>query len=163
MRSAVLRASGDFDADRYLAQYGFVASRVWRAGESAGENGPRMESGFNLAIAEARSTLELMREIRVWVAEHSAALGRLIEVNVFVEIDVGLTVGAADQYTASIAASSADLALLAASGVSFRVSAYPASEDDQTSSSEPHRKRERFKGHAGRTSRSRRRPRAGRA
>jgi len=41
-------------------------------------------------------------------------------------IDAGLTVGASDQFTASVRLLPSDLALLAETGVELSVSAYPA-------------------------------------
>ncbi|PYV29834.1 MAG: hypothetical protein DMG09_28875 [Acidobacteria bacterium] len=47
-------------------------------------------------------------------------------------IDVGLTVGTSDQFTASVTLTQADLALLAKAGVELSVSAYPATEDAES-------------------------------
>ena len=47
-------------------------------------------------------------------------------------IDVGLTVGTSDQFTASVTLTPADLALLAKAGVELSVSAYPATEETES-------------------------------
>ena len=131
MRIAVLRVSGAFEVETYLARFGMAADRFWRAGQFRRPGEVHSDSGFSITIADASLSIALMDQIRRWCDEHGAALDGLTELFLHAELDVGLTVGASDQYTASIVFNPRDLAPLAKYGIVLRVSAYPSSEADE--------------------------------
>ena len=133
MRVAVLRVSGaDFDPDPYVKRHGFTPDIIWRAGEPDRLGRARSESGFNLSIGDAVSAAALVKQVRGWVEDNMSALLALGGLGGVAVIDVGLTVGTSDQFTASVTLTPADLALLAKAGVELSVSAYPATEETES-------------------------------
>jgi len=133
MRVAVLRVSGaDLDPDAYVKRHGFTPDIIWRAGEPDRLGRVRSKSGFNLSIGDAVSAAALVKQVRGWVEDNMSALLALGGLGGVAVIDVGLTVGTSDQFTASVTLTPADLALLAKAGVELSVSAYPATEETES-------------------------------
>ena len=127
VRVAVLRISGSqFVPHAWLERHGIVADAVWQAGELRGGRVPT-ESGLNLRIAEGDA---IPRLVCAWVEARTDAIQGARTLGASVVIDVGMTIGTADQFTAAVCWSPAELATLAASGVDLCVSAYPATDDD---------------------------------
>src|SRR5687768_15044764 len=99
VRTAVLRISGsDFVPHEWLDQHGIIADAVWQAGEQRGGRVP-IESGLNLRIAEGE---EIPSQVCGWVEARSSAIRNARALGASVVIDVGVTVGSADQLTASV-------------------------------------------------------------
>jgi hypothetical protein len=127
MRVAVIRISGvGFDPEKYARQYGPTPDAIWSSGEPDHLCRIHRDSGLNLMIADADSTSELVQQIRKWVEDNRAAMLAVSDFGGASVIDLGLTVGASDQFTASVRLLPSDLALLAETGVELSVSAYPA-------------------------------------
>jgi catechol 2,3-dioxygenase-like lactoylglutathione lyase family enzyme len=127
VRVAVLRISGSqFVPHEWLDRHGIVADAVWQAGEPRGDRVPT-ESGLNLRIADGE---EIPRLVCGWVEARTDAIRSARTLGASVVIDVGVTVGTADQFTAAVCWSPSELATLAASGVDLCVSAYPATDDE---------------------------------
>jgi hypothetical protein len=135
MRLAILRVSGtEFDPDIFAARFRFSPDIVWRAGVPDRVGRVRAKPGFNLTIADDHSAAALVRRVCEWVETNKMALRALDESGGTAEIDVGLSVGAAGQFTASVTWAPSELALLAGCGVNLCVSAYPAGEEDEAKS-----------------------------
>jgi catechol 2,3-dioxygenase-like lactoylglutathione lyase family enzyme len=101
-----------------------VADAVWQAGEPRAGRVPP-ESGLHLRIAEGE---EIPRLVCGWVEARTDAIRSARALGASVVIDVGVTVGSADQFSASVCWSPSELAALAAAGVDLCVSAYPAAD-----------------------------------
>src|SRR5687767_5382255 len=113
MLVAVIRFTGlNFDPAKYAREYRFTPEIVWRSGDPDQVGRVRQESGFNLTIADADSSAELVRQVRGWIQHNRSALLASGEAGGAAAIDVGLTVGTSDQFTASVKLSPSDLALL---------------------------------------------------
>ena len=111
MRVAVLRVSGaDFDPDAYVKRHGFTPDIIWRAGEPDRLGRVRSKSGFNLSIGDAVSAAALVKQVRGWVEDNMSALLALGGLGGVAVIDVGLTVGTSDPFTARVTLTPADLA-----------------------------------------------------
>jgi hypothetical protein len=119
-------AAVQFDVDAFLLRFPAVTtSVVWRAGELDRRGNVLSTSGFNHVTPDASTRDELLHSIRSLLMTNQAAFAALGALGVESEIDVGLVVGPAMR---SIALSPADMAMLHALGVTWNVSAYPASD-----------------------------------
>jgi hypothetical protein len=131
MRLAVLRVSGnEIDPDVFAARFGFSPDMVWHAGVPDSMGPVTVGSGFNLTIADEDSAAALVRRVREWIQANRTVLQAVAEARAAAVIDVGLSVGESDAFTASVTWAHSDLTILAECGVNLRVSAYPASEAD---------------------------------
>ncbi|HTN88866.1 MAG TPA: hypothetical protein VL242_34550 [Sorangium sp.] len=137
VRLAVIRVSGRlFEVDDYLRRHDFAPDAVWHAGDHTRRGQAREDSGFSLGIGDAASADALVQAFRAWVRSNRSALLELRQLGAAAELDVGMTVGSAAQFTASIALAPEDLALLAEVGLSYRVSAYPCDDADDEGTTE---------------------------
>lgn len=128
---AVLSASGaEFDPDAYLRWAGLEPDAVWHVGEPRFRGEPHAESGFNICVADERSMDALVETMRDWLTAHRLVLAALGKAGAKAELDVGMTVGSAKQFAASVSLEPSDLALLAELGLVYCVSAYPAADDE---------------------------------
>jgi hypothetical protein len=126
---AVLRVhGGGVDPERFAAETGSPLDSHWPAGESRPNGNVPSMSAFTVLIGESESGAGCIRRIREWVARHRSSIERVREAGAGVLIDVGVTVGSPDQFTASITLTPNDLQLLAAAGIGWCVSAYPAAD-----------------------------------
>ena len=129
MSVAVLRISGArFDVDRFVQNYVITPDTSWRGGVSDSVGRVRANSGFNLTIADAPSTDTLVSQMTSWLQQNEDALEALAMEGASGIVDIGLTVGTSDQFTASVVLSPTELALLNRLGLGLSVSAYPASD-----------------------------------
>jgi len=128
MRVAVLRACGqNWNPEIFLREHKLVTAAVWQ--ETEGNAGRRRaDSGFNVTIADAASSSELVSKTIRWVQENRAVLAALTTTNVKAQVDIGVTVGSSEQFSASVLLTQNDLLALSQSGVELSFSAYPASD-----------------------------------
>ena len=128
MRVAVLRASGqNWNPEIFKREHKIATAAVWQ--ENEGTTGRRRaDSGFNVTIADAASGTELVSQIICWVQENRAVLEALATTKVKAQVDIGVTVGSSEQFTASVVLTPNDLLALSESGVELSFSAYPASD-----------------------------------
>jgi len=128
MRSAVLRLYRSNWRPEFAA---FCAKpeSVWRAGEKALLGKVHSDSGAIFSVSDAPTIQRLLSDIREFFEFNGANVGALVAEGVVAELDVGVTVGDSEQFTASIPFEPADLSLLAKLGISLRVSAYPTSDE----------------------------------
>jgi hypothetical protein len=100
---AVVRISGaKFDVDRFVKKYAIRPDISWRGGVSDSVGRVRSNSGFNLTIADASSTDTLVSQITSWIQQNEDALMSLGTEGASRIVDIGLTVGTSDQFTASV-------------------------------------------------------------
>jgi hypothetical protein len=120
---ALLRASArTFDPAAFLEAHALEADTIWRAGELGPGGRVRPESGFQLTIADAPSPRELVPELRAWLETELDTLNALADAGVRPVIDVRVSAAADPTLVATVSLEPADLSLLAALGVSLRVS-----------------------------------------
>ena len=100
---AVVRISGaKFDVDRFVKNYAIRPDISWRGGVSDSVGRVHSNSGFNLTIADASSTDTLVSQITSWIQQNEDALMSLGTEGASGIVDIGLTVGTSDQFTASV-------------------------------------------------------------
>jgi len=128
MRIAVLRVHcPTLNPSEFLERWELEAACVWNAGDI--ERGkPLATSGFTLDVADAQSDDELIASITDFLSANSAALERLFKLEASLVLDIGLTVGGNDQFTASTTLEPTVLAMLSTVGISLKVSSYPSSD-----------------------------------
>jgi hypothetical protein len=126
---AVLRASArTFDPVAFLEAHALDADNVWQAGELGPGGRVRPESGFQLTIADAPSPRELVPELRAWLETELDTLNALADAGVRPVIDVRVSAAADPMLIATVTLEPADLSLMAALGVSLRVSVSAAEQ-----------------------------------
>ncbi len=123
MFTATLRASGRrFDPDAFIEQHALEPAGIWHAGELGPGGRVRPESGFNLTIAEAPSPRDLVRVLREWVEGELETFGALSDADVSPVIELSLPVEDPG-LIATLVLEPSDLSMLAALGITIRVSA----------------------------------------
>jgi hypothetical protein len=78
--SCVLRVTGDFDVDSFLAESSLLACSVWRRGEkSVGRIGFSTTSGFNSVVSEASPSAfpDQLRDAIEFLQRHRSEIARL--------------------------------------------------------------------------------------
>lgn len=129
MHLAVIRITGaEFDPDSFTERHGFHPDAKWLAGQRDAGGLARAQSGLNLTIADEPSVSELAARIRAWVQANSEVLQTLDSLGASAVLDVGVTVGSPEQFTASVMFQPSDLAVFAQAGLGLCVSAYPVGE-----------------------------------
>jgi hypothetical protein len=120
---ALLRASArTFDPAAFLDAHALDTDNVWRAGELGPGGRVRPESGFILTIVEAPSPRELMPELRAWLESELDTLNALADAGVRPVIELRMAADIDPTMIATVTLDPAELSLLAALGVSLRVS-----------------------------------------
>jgi hypothetical protein len=123
MYAALLRASArTFDPSTFLDTHALEADTIWRAGELGPGGRVRPESGFLLTIVESPSPRELLPELRAWLERELDTLNALADAGVPTMVEVRMSAAADPTMVASLTLQPAELSLLAALGVSLRVS-----------------------------------------
>ncbi len=142
MNLAVWHVSApDFDVDAFLAEFPRVASEVvsWRRGEVRIGRRVHENSGFRITIADAETFPEAFEDVRAFFGTRQTVL--LLEAlharGISSVLDLGVDVGSPQRFAACLRFSTADLQWLARLGVELEISAYPASEDDESEDDEP--------------------------
>lgn len=127
MRKALLTISGrSFDVDRFVARYRQKGATIFRKGERNHRGDPLPRSGCNVLVVNATSDAHLRRRLREFLKRHKVMLRRVETWGASAWIDVGVTVGDDQQFTASVLLEPDDLAQLASLKVGWCVSASPA-------------------------------------
>lgn len=120
---ALLRASArTFDPAAFLAAHGLETDNVWRAGELGPGGRVRPESGFLMTLVEAPSPRELVPELRAWLESELDTLNALADAGVRPIIELRMSAAADPSLIATVTLEPAELSLLAALGMSLRVS-----------------------------------------
>jgi|SRR5665213_3166269 len=131
MHLGVIRVSGiEFNPEDFAKRYRLEPDISWRAGEPDPVGRVRSHSGFNLTIANEPSVAQLIATIRLWVQSKQLALQALESLGGAAVLDVGVTVGTADQFTSSVEFPASDLSLFAESKLALCLSAYPSQDEE---------------------------------
>lgn len=133
MNLATLRVSGvDAALDTLKKTLSLEYDAQWNKGDIR-RNGHKQESsGFNSTIADAENPVELLRLIRVFLAQCKEKSVVFSKLNLEAELDIGFSVGDSKQFFASVEFSPPELLSFAESGLSLSVSAYPTSDEANT-------------------------------
>lgn len=125
---AILHAqSKNLDFAKSLAAFNLKPDRIWRAGESDSRGRAHNESGFTLQISNSSSKTDLIGDLREFLKNQVGLLRDLKSHDVELSLDIGVTVGTNEQFTASVELDTHDLAALVQAGIAVQFSAYPAS------------------------------------
>jgi hypothetical protein len=123
MFTALLRASArTFDPAAFLETHALESDNVWRAGELGPGGRVRPESGFLITIVEAPSPRELVPELRAWLESELDTLNALADAGVHPVLELRMSAAVDPTLIATVTFDPAELSLLAALGVSLRVS-----------------------------------------
>lgn len=130
MNFVVWRVSAPgFNVDAFVNKYRLRPESVWREGDKQRAGGKQLSSGFNLTILDSVTKSKLNQELLRYLAQQVDAFEELKDRAVSQEIDIGLTVGDSNQFTASVNVEPMLLSRLSGLGVELVVSAYPALEE----------------------------------
>jgi hypothetical protein len=130
MNTACLRASGTESALLSLrAGLGLKIDCEWKKGDARQRGRVHETSGFNACVVDVVKSIEMMPAIRRFLGECRSAGLIFASEELTTEIDIGVTVGTSEQFTASVFLTTDDLKLCAEMGLPIRLSAYPASDD----------------------------------
>ena len=125
---AVLRASGGILIYKAaLKAYGLKAEAAWEAGARDAAGRRQRDRGFNLTIGDAQNAEELMLHVQCFLGVYTQFVQEIRCAGGALVLDIGVTVGSDDQYTASVCWEPGDMALLAQNAIALQFSAYPAS------------------------------------
>lgn len=86
-------------------------------------------SGFNACIADESSSGELMLAVREFLNRCRKQGIVLSSADLATELDIGISVGGSEQFTASVGFSPEDMSYFSELALPLRISAYPASND----------------------------------
>ncbi|MBI5752747.1 MAG: hypothetical protein HZA59_11505 [Hydrogenophilales bacterium] len=130
MNLATLRVSGtDAALDTIKKTLSLDLDTQWRKGDIR-RNGRKQESsGFNSTIADAENPIELLRLIRIFLAQCKEKAVVFSQFKLEAELDIGFSVGDSKQFFASVEFSPSELLSFAESDLLLRVSAYPTSDE----------------------------------
>jgi hypothetical protein len=126
----VIRVSGaDFAVDGFLAERDLAINSVWHKGETSLRGRLLDESGFNLALPDAESWVEALPLVHSFLQSERDLFRDLSELNVEMELDIGVTVGEEKSFAPSLQFPIDFLAELISCGIYLNVSAYPTSDE----------------------------------
>ena len=124
-------SSEEFDVDNFIHQFQIKdTSAIFRKGEMGRRGKANKESGVNILVSEELNSKENIEEISEFIKNNSEALKYLLSNGVSSTMDIGCSVGTADQFTKSITAPPDLLLLLNKYAISLQFSAYPATDDE---------------------------------
>ena len=129
MRDDMLRVDGpNMDPDRFFEAHSLVPEVVWRKGELDRKGRQCAMSGFNVLVSDNEDPEANLTEIERFLESHQSMFTALREEAGDAELDIGVTVGSDNQFTASVSVEPRLLARLASLGITLCVSAYPCSD-----------------------------------
>lgn len=135
MNLATLRVEGTDEALQALCNLlGLEADSAWKKGEPKRRGGHFSISGWSATIADAQNPSEMVVAIREFVTQCKARNLVFSGSDLSAELAIGVTVGDAEQFVASVDLSASDLLSLGALGIQFSISAYPTSDEANASS-----------------------------
>ena len=132
MNVAVLRAEAPTSIHKsFELAHGLSIDAAWEKGEPRLIGGVSKHTGFSSTIADVDNSVSLVTEIREFLTRAKTSGASLSSPELHTEIDIGITVGSSDQFTASLSFLPEDLELFAELGVDLRISIYPASDEEE--------------------------------
>ena len=133
MNTATLRALGSDAALDYLCNaLDLSIIREWKKGETNRRGGVYEISGFNADVVDdAENPSSLVEEIREFLNSCLAKKILFSSSELSSQLDIGVSVGGSEQFTASVVFSPEDLESFSKLGLELSISAYPTSDDDE--------------------------------
>jgi hypothetical protein len=133
MNTATLRALGSDAALDYLCNaLDLSIIREWKKGETNRRGGVYEISGFNADVVDdAENPSSLVEEIREFLNSYLAKSILFSSSELSSQLDIGVSVGGSEQFTASVVFSPEDLESFSKLGLELSTSAYPTSDDDE--------------------------------
>ena len=130
MNTATLRALGSDSALDYLCDaLDLSIIREWKKGETRRLGGVYEISGFNADVVDdAENPSSLVEEIREFLNRCLSKRILFSSSELSSQLDIGVSVGASQQFTASVVFSPEDLESFSKLGLELSVSAYPTSD-----------------------------------
>ena len=131
MNTATLRALGSDSAlDSLRDALDLSIIREWKKGETRRLGGVYEISGFNAdVVADAENPSSLVEEIRGFLNRCLSNRILFSSSDLSSQLDIGVSVGGSEQFTASVVFSPEDLESFSKLGLELSVSAYPTSDD----------------------------------
>jgi hypothetical protein len=135
---AALRLSGnDALLDDIVRKLGLKVASRSKAGSPRPRAGIYAASTLNALIADAASPAAMLGQVRAFLAECRGHDSTLFASGIDAELSIGISVGDSGQFVASVDLSSAEIRDLAALGLSLKFAAYPRSDEDPATQSQP--------------------------
>ena len=133
MNTATLRALGSDSAlDSLRDALDLSIIREWKKGETRRLGGVYEISGFNAdVVADAENPPSLVEEIREFLNSCLAKRILFSSSELSSQLDIGVSVGGSEQFTASVVFSPEDLESFSKLGLELSISAYPTSDDGE--------------------------------
>jgi hypothetical protein len=130
MNLAILRVKGRSAAvEGLLALLQCKPDVEWKEGEPKLRGGIHEYSGFNLTVADAVTSGDMMIAVRRFLMECNAQGISFASHEFSVELSIGMTAGGSVQFVASVDLTSNDLSMMSRLGLDLCVIAYPTSDD----------------------------------
>ena len=130
MNLATLRVEGE---DSALAQVtdalALEVDAQWKVGEKNPQGKPNAASGFNATVADAESRTDLETRVRALLERCRRKQISFKLSGLTAQLDIGLRVGTAQQFSAGVEFTPVDLQIFGEIGLELRVSAYPCSDE----------------------------------
>jgi hypothetical protein len=133
MNTATLRTLGSDSALDYLRDaLDLSITGEWKKGETRRRGGVYEISGFNAnVVSDAENPSSLVEEIRGFLNRCLSKRILFSSSDLSAQLDIGVSVGASKQFTASVVFSPEDLESFSKLGLELSVSAYPTSDDGE--------------------------------
>jgi len=133
MNTATLRALGSDSAlDSLRDALDLSIIREWKKGETRRLGGVYEISGFNAdVVADAENPSSLVEEIRGFLNRCLSNRILFSSSDLSSQLDIGVSVGGSEQFTASVVFSPEDLESFSKLGLELSISAYPTSDDGE--------------------------------
>ena len=133
MNTATLRALGsDTALDSLRDALDLSIIREWKKGETRRLGGVYEISGFNAdVVADAENPSSLVEEIRGFLNRCLSKRILFSSSELSSQLDIGVSVGGSEQFTASVVFSPEDLESFSKLGLELSISAYPTSDDGE--------------------------------
>ncbi len=128
MNIATLHASGTEEAMRSLrTTLSLKIDCEWKKGDVCRRGKPHETSGLNSCVADVKNSKDLMLAIREFLLKCRSAGMVFSSEGLSAELDIAVTVGSEEQFTASVLLTADDARICSEIRLPIRISAYPAS------------------------------------
>jgi len=131
MNIATLRAEGlDLELKAVCDSLSLNIDSSWKNGDTKRNGGIYTKSGFNACIADTNTSKNLTTLINQFVTNCKVNNLNFSSSSLSAQLDIGLGVGASEQFTASIKFSPNELKCFKEIGLELCISAYPISDNE---------------------------------
>jgi len=130
MNIAVLRAeASDAALESLRLALDLEIDADWETGDPRRRGGVQEQSGFTAFVANVSDPTALIAEVRKFLERCRTRNAVLSSHDLTTQLDIGISVGQSEQFTASVVFSAEDLRIFSELGLELSVSAYPGSDD----------------------------------